>query len=95
MSDRDDEKIVSLDQRRRADQERQKAELAAQARRKANGGGRPPNPPFGQPSRPGGPASAGGVASGLGRLLGVIAAGAVWGGLVVSIAVAVWSQFAG
>lgn len=44
----EDGKIVSLDQRRRDDAARQKAEIAAQAKRAANGSGRTPDQPWGR-----------------------------------------------
>lgn len=87
MNDRDDDNIVSLDQRRRADQARQKAELAAEAaRRRANGGSRPANLSFGQPGATRPP---GGGLAGAGRLLGGLAAVAVWGGLLAMVVIAV------
>ena len=85
MSDNDDDKIVSLDQRRRADQARQKAELAAAAaRKKQNGSGRTVNQPLGRPQhRTGG---SGGVA----RSLGGVIAWLVWGGLAALLALSVF-----
>ncbi|MBX7248347.1 MAG: hypothetical protein K1X35_04770 [Caulobacteraceae bacterium] len=80
----DDDKIISLDQRRRAEQARQKAEVASAAarRRQANGSGpasfrgaapapRPANAPGGGLRR-------------LGRLMAIL----VYGGLAISIALA-------
>lgn len=97
MSD-DDDKIVSLDQRRREDQARQKAELAAAAaaKRKTNGSGRDLSKPFGRPMGSGGAgASSPRTGGAIGRLVGTVAAGAVWGGLAAMIAIAVWSAMAG
>jgi len=85
MSDNDDHKIVSLDQRRRADQARQKAELAAAAaRKKQNGSSRPLNQPHGQPLRRAG--GSGGVARGLGGVIAWL----VWGGLAAMLALSVF-----
>ena len=99
MSDRDDQKIVSLDQRRREDAARQKAELAAAAaaaKRKTNGPGRDLNQPFGRPMGSGAaPAPRRMGAVGLGTAVGKLLAGLVWGGLVLMIALAVWTSLAG
>jgi hypothetical protein len=89
MADEDD-KIISLDQRRRAEQARQKAEIAAAAarRKKTNGSGAGPgqgfNRPVGQPMRAGAPRPAGGAARGLGRLMALL----VYGGLAATIGLA-------
>ena len=97
MSDRDDPKIVSLDQRRREDAARQKAELAAAAaaKRRTNGAGRDLNRPFGRPMGSGGATAAPRPGGGIGRLIGAAVAVAVWGGLAAMIALAVWTTVAG
>lgn len=97
MSDRDDDKIVSLDARRRADQARQKAELAAQAaaRRKSNGSGRDLNQPFGRPMQGHQTGTAVRPSMGLGGVLGMLVAWIVWGGLIALLALAVLKTVAG
>lgn len=104
MSDRPktgDDKIVSLDQRRREDAARQKAELAAAAaaRGKTNGAGRDLKQPFGWPMAGGAPspgrAGRPGGAGALGNLVGSIVAMLVWGGLAVMVALAIWTSVKG
>jgi len=96
MSDRDDPKIVSLDQRRREDAARQKAELAAQAAapKQANGSGRDLNRPFGRPLQ-GHAGTPGRPGFSLGGALGAAVAWIVWGGLVAMLALAVLGAVAG
>jgi hypothetical protein len=97
MADRDDkdlgEKIVSLDQRRRADAARQKAEIAAQ-RKKRNGSGQGFNRPFGQPAATRA-ANAGAAPGGAARGIGKVVAMLVYGGLVLVVALAVFGWVSG
>ena len=90
MSDRDD-KIVSLDQRRRQDAARQKAEIEARARRTSNGSGRAINQPFGRPlpKRAANDGGATPIASGIGLALSWL----TWGSLVVMGALTLWTRF--
>jgi len=89
MDDGDD-KIVSLDARRRQDEARRKAEVAAQAteRRKANGGARPTI----VRKVPKGAVAAGEPAQRLGRVVGRALAMIVWGLLLATIVLAVIGQ---
>ncbi len=85
MDDPDD-KIVSLDERRRADAARQKAEIAqaASARRKANGGFRPQAQPR-MKRAAAAPRSPGPAPQALGGVIGRIAAIVVWGVLIAAV----------
>lgn len=109
MSDRpdngDNEKIVSLDQRRRDDAARQKAEVAAAAKLAANGSQRSQSQPWGRPTSQGGArpalqsgprraANDGGatpIATGIGTVLGWL----VWIVLGVTLALMAWSMLTG
>jgi hypothetical protein len=83
MADRDDDKIISLDQRRLADQARQKAELAAARKASSNGSGRTVNRGFDQPARA---RPSGGFARGLGAALAWL----LYVGFAATIALAVY-----
>jgi len=90
MDDGDEDKIVSLDQRRRADEARRKAEMAALAAKKPKPGnaGRP----LVVRQVPRGTVAAGEPAQRAGRMVGRALAWIVWGLLAGAIVLVVVGQ---